>query len=247
MIRDTDENKLINRYLLGELSEDELAQVEERYFVDENFFAQVLDAENSLVDSYVSESFSAAERGKFEKQFLTTPQRRQKIKFAQSLNKAITEVQTNAAANAIAFENKRTIVNRETSWWQSLAGFFNIQSPALAFGTAAVLLMIVGAGLFVVLQRGSNSTDIAKQSSQMNKKRRSNSTDIAKQSSQMNQRALSENDLQSNIDNNTLNTNEVADTNLLLNLIAAQFDWRAAELLSRFVCRLRRELNRVSV
>ncbi len=195
MMRDTDENKLINRYLLGELSEDELALVEERYFADENFFAQVLDAENSIVDSYVSGSFSAAERGKFEKQFLTTPQRRQKIKFAQSLNKAITEVQTNAAANAIAFENKRTIVNRENSWWQSLAGFFNIQSPALAFGTAAVLLMIVGAGLFVVLQRGSNSTDIAKQSSQMNK------------------RALSENDLQSNIDNNTLNTNEVTDTN----------------------------------
>ncbi len=195
MIRDKDENKLINRYLFGELSEDELAQVEERYFADENFFARVVDAENSLVDSYVRGSFSAIECGKFEKQFLTTPLRRQKIKFAQSLNKAITEVQTNAAANAIAFENKRTIVNRENSWWQSLAGFFNIQSPALAFGTAAVLLIIAGAGLFVVLQRGSNSTDIAKQSSQMNK------------------RALSENDQQSNIDNNTLNTNEVTDTN----------------------------------
>lgn len=196
MMRDTDENKLINRYLLGELSEDELAQVEERYFADEDFFARLVDAENSLVDSYVRGNFSVVERGKFERQFLTTPQRRQKIKFAQSLNRAITEAQTNAATNVIAFEDKRNVANRENSWWQSLAGVFNFQSPALAFGMAAVLLLIVCAGLFVVLQRGSNSTDIAKQSSQTNKN------------------ALSYNNQQSNINNNTPNTNEVTDANV---------------------------------
>jgi len=161
MVRDTDENKLINRYLLGELSEDELAQVEERYFADENFFAQVLDAENSLVDSYVRGNFSAVERGKFEKQFLTTPQRRQKIKFAQSLNRAIIEAQTNAETNVIAFEDKPTIAKRETSWWQSLVGSFNIQGPALALGMGAILLMFLGIWQISEMKRNNRSSDIA--------------------------------------------------------------------------------------
>ena len=186
MMRDTDENKLINRYLLGELSEDELAQIEERYFADEDFFARLVDAENSLVDSYVRGSFSAIERGKFERQFLTTPQRRQKVKFARSLRKAVADSQTVAAANVTADEVQHAARNRETSWWQSLAGIFRIQGPALALGMGAVLLMFLGIW-------------------QISELRRSN-PDIAKQ-------ILIENSPQSNIQENVQTENEVASTN----------------------------------
>jgi len=162
MAQKTDENKLINRYLFGELSDKELAQIEERYFADEAFFGEILEAENSLIDSYARGYFSASERGKFEKQFLITPQRHQKVKFAQSLNKAIGEAEPNAVTGVIAREERRVTDNR-TSWWQSLAGIFNVQSPALALGMAGLLLMIIGVGLVAVLQRGNNSPEIVKQ------------------------------------------------------------------------------------
>lgn len=168
MIRETNENELINRYLLGELSEDELARVEERYFADEDFFAQLLEAENSLVDSYVWGNFSAAEKNKFERLFLTTPQRRQKVRFAQSLDKAITESQTNVATDVIALKKQPDADNGKISLLKWLAGIFNVQSPALAFGTAAILLMIAGVAFLAVLQRGNRSLEIARQESPSN-------------------------------------------------------------------------------
>ncbi len=188
MTRKTDENKLINRYLLGELSDDELAQVEERYFADEDFFEDILEAENSLVDSYARGNLSAAEHGRFERQFLTTPQRRQKVKFAQSLKKAVADSQSAAAATnaTTARQEPRAIVYQETSWWQSLAGIFKIQGPALALGMGAVLLMFFG--IWQISELGRSNSDLAKQ-------------------------ILLTNDQQSNIDENVRTTNEAADTN----------------------------------
>lgn len=194
MIEEKNENKLINRYLLGGLSEDELAQIEERYFADENFFAQILDAENSLVDSYVRGNFSAIERGNFEKQFLTTPQRRQKVKFAQSLRKAIVNSQTVAATNVTAREEQRTAINRETSWWKSLAGIFRFQGPALALGMGAVLLTFFGVWQYSELQRNNPSSDIA---------------EVMLPSEE---RTSLESNQQSNIDKNIANVNEATDT-----------------------------------
>lgn len=216
MTQNTEENKMINRYLLGELSEDELAQVEEKYFADEDFFAQILDAENSLVDSYVSGNFSAIERSRFEERFLTTPQRRQKVKFAQSLNKAITEAQTNAATNVIALEKQRTIANQKDSWWQSLVGSFNFQGPALALGMGAVLLTFLGVWQMSEWRRGNRSSDIAKvvsppeeQTSLGNNQQRAtnDSRDI-----RLPKQTFLGNSEQSNIDENTQITKEAGNT-----------------------------------
>ena len=43
----------MRRYLLGELSESEQSDLEEKYFTDPQVFNQVLKTERELVDAYV--------------------------------------------------------------------------------------------------------------------------------------------------------------------------------------------------
>jgi hypothetical protein len=94
----------VRRYLLGELSEDEREQVEQRLMTEDDLYQQLLLAEDDLVDEYVSDTFPKHDRDKFA-HFLQVPELRQDVKFAAALRKhalkvvpqATTEVTTKAA------------------------------------------------------------------------------------------------------------------------------------------------------
>ncbi|HKQ06948.1 MAG TPA: hypothetical protein VJ464_17595 [Blastocatellia bacterium] len=64
---------------------DERRQIEERYFSDEAFFQEMLIIEEELIDSYIHHDFSAEEIERFEKHYLTTPERRVQVEFARML------------------------------------------------------------------------------------------------------------------------------------------------------------------
>jgi anti-sigma-K factor RskA len=53
---------LVTRFLLGELSEEERVEVEQRFLADNEFFEQVLSAEDALVDQYVLNQLGEKER-----------------------------------------------------------------------------------------------------------------------------------------------------------------------------------------
>ena len=63
MNRTTDENGL-RLHLLGELSEAEQAQLEQRLMTDPDFFAQLEVAEDELADDYVRGKLTPAENAK---------------------------------------------------------------------------------------------------------------------------------------------------------------------------------------
>lgn len=63
----------IMKYLLGMLSEDEAAGIEQRYFVDRNFFLQVRAAERRLVEDYLDGSLNRADRRQFQRHYLGAP------------------------------------------------------------------------------------------------------------------------------------------------------------------------------
>ncbi len=63
----------VKKYLLGQLSESEVDRLEELYFVDRAFFAQVLAAETDIVNRYVNGRLSAADAGQFERILPTMP------------------------------------------------------------------------------------------------------------------------------------------------------------------------------
>jgi CheY-like chemotaxis protein len=75
---------LLVRYLLGDLTEEEQGQVEDRVFEDSEYLGALEAAEADLIDSYVRGELSRLER-RFECRFLTSPQRQSKVEFARAL------------------------------------------------------------------------------------------------------------------------------------------------------------------
>jgi len=129
------------RYFFGELSEPELAAVEERFFTDEEFSEWLDEVETDLIDSYVRDELDASQRQKFEAKFLVSERRRSRVKAAAAL-----------------LENERQIfapvTRAETvkpSFWESLRGFFSVQG--LAYASLGVLLLAALGGLFLFLRR----------------------------------------------------------------------------------------------
>jgi len=82
---------LLVKYLLGNLSEMEEVQVEDRAFADADYLGALEAAEADLIDSYVRGALSQPERRSFEQRFLTSPKRRSKVEFARALAKVTTE------------------------------------------------------------------------------------------------------------------------------------------------------------
>jgi hypothetical protein len=88
-MKQPDDETELRRYLLGELTPEELAQVKERLFLDSDYFRQLQAAEDELIDDYIYEELSTAERGRFETYFLVQPGRRKDIRIAQALKRYI--------------------------------------------------------------------------------------------------------------------------------------------------------------
>src|SRR6185295_714917 len=81
----------LRKYLLGVLNEAEQQAIEERVMVDGAFFGLLHIAEDDLVDDYLEPGdLSPDERGKFEKFFLSIPDRRRKLNFAMALKGYLT-------------------------------------------------------------------------------------------------------------------------------------------------------------
>src|SRR5262245_42673804 len=80
-----DNEKMLIRYLLGELSEAEQLNLEERFFTDDEFYAQLLACEDELRYDYARGTLSKSERQLFERRFLTSPEARRKTQLAQAV------------------------------------------------------------------------------------------------------------------------------------------------------------------
>src|SRR5438045_3822587 len=75
----TSEQKEMGRFLLGELPDEDAERLEERLFSDDDSFAEMQAAEMELVDRYVRNQMSDAERRGFETNYLVTPEHRAKV------------------------------------------------------------------------------------------------------------------------------------------------------------------------
>lgn len=121
----------MTRYLLGELSEQEQAALEEKYFRDPQVFNEVLRVESELVDAYARGQLSAEMRERFEQSYLKHPDRRQRVEFAKALTTRIDErPRAVQAASRI-------------SWTERLFG------PKLRFAMALVVVAVALAGVWI--------------------------------------------------------------------------------------------------
>jgi hypothetical protein len=89
MARNYDDQGLIRRYLLNQLTAEEQERIEQRLLTENEVFEELEIAEDELIDDYLSEKLSPAARKTFEENFLGTRDRQQKVQFARSLSRFV--------------------------------------------------------------------------------------------------------------------------------------------------------------
>ena len=118
------------RYLLGTLSEDERARLEERYFSDDKDFEEIEIAEEELIDRYVRGELTGAEHAEFEQTVVRSPRLVERVEFAKLFADRLRPAEVPFVAPVKA------------RWWETFFGFSTGSKLTLAFSTALVLLAV---------------------------------------------------------------------------------------------------------
>jgi hypothetical protein len=125
-----DENT-IRRYLLGELAEADQAALERELLSDRDKFEHVCAVENDLVDSYVRGEMSRADRKRFESHYLASPLHRERVAIAESF---LTDIDR-AVGERDEVREKKPVVH----WCRR----FLIRSPRPVFGVVLVMALLL--------------------------------------------------------------------------------------------------------
>jgi hypothetical protein len=129
LAQETD-NRVLVKYLFGELAEPEQSRIEELCFTDESFYEQLASVEDSLIDRYVQNALPEPERSAFEEKYLVIPGRRKRVEESEKLINLIISYPSDSP---------------KASWWKYLLGFFEGRNLFLQFSlTAALMALIVG-------------------------------------------------------------------------------------------------------
>jgi hypothetical protein len=158
----------LRRYLLGQIVEADVSQVEERLMSESDVYEELLILEDELVDQYVRGQMPAAERASFERYFLQSSEHQQRLRFARAFSKYVDRAMsesgaefkaeaspagspTNAApaaspANAAHAHPVNPPAKTPRSW------VWPFQSPALNYALAAVVVIAIVGIAWVALR-----------------------------------------------------------------------------------------------
>jgi hypothetical protein len=132
MKEEADNEKLLIRYLLGDLPEEQRMQVEGEFLSDDQRYERLLALENELFYDYAQNKLSTGELEQFEKRFLSSEQNRTRAMIASALMRKMSESAPVETADM-------GIADREPSrFWQSLKSYFGAQSAAMRVSMAAL-------------------------------------------------------------------------------------------------------------
>src|SRR5436305_10569116 len=142
MMLHTENSKELRQYLLGDLTGEARQRVEQRLLTEPDFLEELLLGEEELVDDYVGDELSGDERLKFERHFLSTPERRRQLGFAMALSRYV----SNSSAVKVSGESARAQGSSAPTGARSRAGWFRAfwggrpwAPAALAFAAVAVI------------------------------------------------------------------------------------------------------------
>lgn len=154
------EEKLIRRYLLGELPEAERVRLEDRLFADDDFAEQLAALKLELADEYAHAELSETDRQRYEQRFLSSPQEQAHVAFAAVMARGFAELRAEAAVTQPTPE-------QTVSWWQSCLTLLQTRHLAVQFSLAAVMLALLlgGAWLFAELRQTRTQLALARQQS----------------------------------------------------------------------------------
>lgn len=143
-----DKRSVLRQYLLGELPADSHQSVDETLLTDDDFYQELLIAEDDLVDEYLAGSLPAGARERFESHFLVTPARRQKLTFASAFRKYVA-AEAEAAQPFAAADTGPAPPQRLAS-----PPSFYARRPLLTLALAATLLLAASATFWIAKRDG---------------------------------------------------------------------------------------------
>jgi len=146
MMADPSSERLIAQYLLGDLTEEQQIEIEDRAFQDKEYLATITTVENDLIDEYVRHELPEADRRKFESRFLASAERRKRVAFAKALAGVAVE------APVVEKASRRVVAPASISWRDSLAAFISGLNPAARFATVAVMLLVLVGGAWLLIE-----------------------------------------------------------------------------------------------
>ncbi len=138
---DFDKEQLLNKFLLGRLSEGERAAVEDRIISDDDFFERLLVAEDEMIDAYTGDELSAGERKLFEAHFPSVPHNLERLEFAKTLRQSLVEKRGEPISGVVV-----------KSGWSTFVQHFWLHRP-LAWATAMVLLAFAIGVVWIFINR----------------------------------------------------------------------------------------------
>jgi len=145
---------LVVRYLFGELSERERAELEKHYFDDPRAFDRLEGLENQLIDDYARGRLQGQTRERFERAYLSNPNRRERLRFAEALVARIDQSEGPLVAPAGA-----------GPWWHSLLSSMGPARRALAFSMALALLLLAASSVWLLIQSRRLRAELARRNS----------------------------------------------------------------------------------
>jgi len=139
--------EMIKQYLLDVLPPAETERLDELSISDAGFAEALSAAENELIDAYVLGELADEARRQFEKSYLSSPQKREKVQFAHALQ-LFGERETSRSPI-----QKRTepIAIKQRTWFSSLSSLLRPRA-ALQWGFAVVVLILLVAGSWLTFQ-----------------------------------------------------------------------------------------------
>jgi hypothetical protein len=129
----TDAERLLLPYLLRLLPDDQAERVELATLSDEQVAERLKAVEHDLVDGYIRDTLDAVTRDRFESYYLSSPIRRERVRFAAEFLRAI----DGAAVNGQAASDGAAVPAQSKRGWRLLAAAAVV---VLASGTVMLML-----------------------------------------------------------------------------------------------------------
>lgn len=139
----------MKRYLFHEMPEKERETLEERLFENSDYFYELVELENDLIDSYARGKLDGKDRERLERSLAEMPERRAKIANARALQTLIAE-EKNVSAPVAA-----------STLWERISNFFNLKMSALQYATGAVAILLACATGFLLYQNWQERQEFA--------------------------------------------------------------------------------------
>lgn len=154
----SEDEVVLRQYLLGELTQEECSRVEERLFLNSDYFQQLQAAEDDLVDDYVYEELPLIDRERFETHFLSQHGHSEDIKIARAL-KMYVSAEAEPMPSTLASTPATTTQPRMSSRVAFLPALRNFNALArLSLGVAALIILAIGIWLVIKAMRSQDQS-----------------------------------------------------------------------------------------